>query len=622
LCPLLVDEDPGVRAATAESLASVSSMGHSIAEHLIHLDIMTSIESAVDKLPSGHKDTPTFCHLCDTLSNLCSMSEKAIDVFASTSIPSKMISIISQPLVSERIARHVAAIQLMLTCMEGTTTIPGTTDRSLLAVLVKLVNTGMQVANSLDVIDEAMETQFKLEEELTERAHLTSLASLLLLNLASVSTCQMSSAERHSLNKLVMSKGKEILDKDTTSLFVKIERIINSNEDHAALALATNMGMKKESNDESKNRSEQDNSSDSLDLTMTKNSLKNLIQSKSLVIELITKILDNETEESDDEEDEEDEDEDDVEIDVGENEIEEEFGVTAQVPSLNEVEMESMEESSDELKLLVNDFKLVESILGLLQDPIPEQERLKEFKCTLKKLPLGKGVLDDWRELQVTVLTAVSNIGQTMPAIFKDYEEQFHDCLMSILTTEKTEEDADLFRSLIQAIRSVVGSQLITLSPDCVKAFAQIIKCHGEKSDKASVISCIKILGSVASQSTCKTIIISVANLLLQLLEEEEPIVVEDNNCIYDKLVIMAEMLDTLMDIFSEDNKTDDIISSIELQLLPRLSRLDKIFCSLVKRRGNGKRQRKQDFAVIQTVADNVKRFIRYKIDVLKKKII
>ena len=207
------------------------------------------------------------------------------------------------------------------------------------------------------------------------------------------------------------------------------------------------------------------------------------------------------------------------------------------------------------------------------------------------------------------------------PHILMDGQELLQEKLIEMLSRE---EDYDILRSIAEAIRSLVEAQLMTLSPENVKAFADIIKRSGvsPESDKPSVISCIKILGSVASQSSDQTVVASISSLLLQVLEEDVELHQQQVDNLHERLLIFAEILDTIMDIFSEDVITDQTV--VKIQLLPRISQLDKTFCHLVKqlqcqrkeKKGNIK---KQDFAVIQTVAENVKRFIRYKTKMLGK---
>ena len=275
-----------------------------------------------------------------------------------------------------------------------------------------------------------------------------------------------------------------------------------------------------------------------------------------------------------------------------------------------------MKESSDTgilPQLMPQLFELLKNPAGSVEGPDNSNVDL------LKKLPVGKGILDDLRDLRVNALIAISNIAQNSPDLLENIEDL--ESKVVCLISEK--EDEEVLRSAIDCTRSLVQSKVVKLSVEHIKIFSDIIKrsASNPDSDQVTAISCIKILGSVASQTQDSIVISSVSSLLLQILEEDfelnEELSVQ--NC-HLKLLVTAEVLDTIIDIFAEDLTTDEVI--IKMKLLPRLSNLDKTFCSMVKKLQSEKKAilKKKDAAVIQTVAQNVKRFIRYKTKKLYKK--
>jgi hypothetical protein len=628
LCPLLVDPEISVRSSASESLVSISSLSNSIAEHLVDLDIMTSLEAAVDKLTdndhSTDKDTPTYLNLCEILNNLCSRSEKAIKILATTSVPAKLVATISQPLEG-RTSRHVSSIQLLLTILESTVPIPVLSDRSLLVILVKIVNTGIksgmaQQQDSGEEMEDEVEKKLlnRLREDEAERFLLTATASLLLVSLVSCSLQEMSQQEIISLHKLVVSKSKNVLETETSSIIRELVRIISETDENLALV----MGSQSEvviTDESSTDPGPAVNCYDELYSKST--SLGYYLQAKSVVVETVVKMVQS-NDESDDEEEGDDEE---IEIhDASESDEDIEVDVDASLPSTatsrdasHSVELEVSDgmEVTHEPDIL-SQTNLISKMIELLRDPSDSPDGEIENIKILNKLPAGKGILDEWKELRVNTLVGISSIAQNRPDLLikqRDLEEK-------IIELISDNEDQDVIRSAIDAMRSLLEAEVFKLSVEHVKVFADIIKKGASSSEASTAIACIKILGFVATQTRDHGVIFSLSSMLLDILEEDD---VSEEGHSHLKLLLMAEILDTLMDIFSEDYVTDEVV--LKIKLLPRLSSLDKTFCSLIKQMQTQKRNKKshlkrKDFAVIQTVADNIKRFIRYKAKNIGKK--
>ncbi|KAI1292841.1 HEAT repeat-containing protein 3 [Halotydeus destructor] len=241
--------------------------------------------------------------------------------------------------------------------------------------------------------------------------------------------------------------------------------------------------------------------------------------------------------------------------------------------------------------------------LNLLGDTINHLEPPnEEMKTELSKLSYGREVLDNVFSIQSNALVAIGNLVQSLDKEHLSDSSLLTQRLMALIQSEISKKEQVLIAEAISVTRSLVTTGILTVPSTDVPMFCQLVTTS---SDPLLRISCIKILGIIGSKSEVCDEVEAITSFLLEICESGNQSA---------SLDVRSEAIDNVMDMHSEDTKTDSIV--IKLNLLRRLEAINKAMRAELKA---DKRKTKRKNPIIETVLLNLTRFIKYKISMVGK---
>lgn len=123
--------------------------------------------------------------------------------------------------------------------------------------------------------------------------------------------------------------------------------------------------------------------------------------------------------------------------------------------------------------------------------------------------------------------------------------------------------DSNLIEEATNTMRAMISiNKDIILSDEELEKLCLL--CNSSTASIAIKVNVIKIMGHLAERSTDLQFIEKVSCLLLEGLKNES------------NLVLKAEIFDAIIDIFSEDNKTDAVLKKLDLNKLKEFAKIFK----------------------------------------------
>lgn len=236
-------------------------------------------------------------------------------------------------------------------------------------------------------------------------------------------------------------------------------------------------------------------------------------------------------------------------------------------------------------------LRLAEQVLNHLDSP---NDIIKE---AFSKVLQGREIMALLVSLQKDCLVCINNLAQCLPKEHLSGSLTLSSHLFELVKTEAANSKAQLLPEAVSVIRALVVNNLLVITDSELPLFLGF--ASKSTNDDLLRVNSTKILGSHASTSFNLAEIESIVLLLLQIVESA------DSGA---KLDLKAEALDNIMDILSEDKKTDAII--LKANITGRLEAISADFRAEVKAT---RFKEKCKNPVADTVLLNLKRFIKYK---------
>lgn len=261
-----------------------------------------------------------------------------------------------------------------------------------------------------------------------------------------------------------------------------------------------------------------------------------------------------------------------------------------------EIDEDAMECDDESDNYLLNGIDLIPLIL--------EQIRPLPVNVVDILSPTQGRLIENYNQLRISGIMALQNIFESLKI-----DLDFNQVLIELMKLSDIPESSSVIRSLFSLwIRKDDGkSSHLEIIP-----FKSVFFNLYQESLKSNIkINCIKILGSISILSRDLEVLKEVGLWFKGVLGD----LVNKSN-----LLVIVETVDTLMDMFSED-ETDQVFK--EISILGRFKSLGgeikKVF-KLVNRGGNKKKgvEEEEEWgqeakAVVETVLDNLPRFLDYK---------
>lgn len=389
------------------------------------------------------------------------------------------------------------------------------------------------------------------ELEDTNRILLNSLSCLLLSN----ATDQLNESEIRSAMKIVLATLNSTLRYQCADKLVHLADLVG-----------------KLNEDELKNDAGNDV------LTTVSTDLINVLSAKRVCLETLTNICS-----------ENDADEYDMDVDDNVSDCSEQISDDGNVPEISTLD--------PELEGEIRQLGLLEQVINHLDAPNDT------LRTELRKLSVGREVGDTIVDVQRNALLCMSNLMQCL-----NKEDIADSCMLTqrLLNLVRSPRDlqcakqAALKPEAVGAIRALLVANLIEIPASDSELFCRELSSG---TDDVVKVNSIKILGCLGSNSKLLAEVEAIGSFLLQLLESSAQLSID----------VKSEAIDNLMDVFSQDSKTDAIV--VQISLIARLREIGKKFRLEAR---DVRRKSKQRNPVADTVVLNLTRFIKYKQSALK----
>ncbi|KAH9508055.1 hypothetical protein Btru_052724 [Bulinus truncatus] len=226
-------------------------------------------------------------------------------------------------------------------------------------------------------------------------------------------------------------------------------------------------------------------------------------------------------------------------------------------------------------------------------------------KSKLQDSHCGKNTLKKLHDLQTRALLCISNIvGAVDDALLSQSTPlpSVWTGLYELLQLSKDSPDEDFrwaitsaLRAVIQHLSQVKAEDVYSIQASDIDFFVEVAKTSSNREIQINVIKIISTLGCIHSV---------VPDSFLQKIGS----ILLDVACHNDDVVVVSEALDSLFDVFKEDN-TDDVAK--EICLVQQLVTLQSPFKHKLKekRKGLG-----ENYSVVMMAKSNLAGFIKYKL--------
>ena len=185
-------------------------------------------------------------------------------------------------------------------------------------------------------------------------------------------------------------------------------------------------------------------------------------------------------------------------------------------------------------------------------------------------------------------------------------------CNLAVLAFQEGQKSDQVLEAATTSMRAIIRKLSLhnddmvvaLLKVDDISVLCQKVEVCSQTQSKVNLLQILGTLGSMAAGTEPLPVLDATRAAVVRGIGQ----VLLDTACQATDLLIAAEALDAIFDVFKEDHV--DFIA-VEILLVERLKQLAPSF----KQRVHAQRRRPSDqFPVVMTVKDNLMRFIKYKV--------